>query len=73
MTRYFAGNSLAAFSRTAPAVVEATTAGKFDSAYVPSSIKVQNSDYAQTPDFGPATGTVHFRFDANVRHQLNKS
>lgn len=63
--RYFAGNSLASFSRTATAIVEVTTAGRFDSAYVSSAITFSGSppDYLQTPTF-TATGTIwtHYEF-----------
>jgi hypothetical protein len=40
MARYFAGNTLAAFSRTLITTVEDTTAGWFDSAFVPNGIIV---------------------------------
>lgn len=38
MARYFAGNSLAAFYRNAPGTIEITTAGRFNSAFVPNAI-----------------------------------
>ena len=39
-TRFFGGNTLAAFQRDSTLVAEVTTAGTFDSAYVPNSISV---------------------------------
>jgi len=63
MAKYFAGNSLAAFSRTTPTIAEVTTAGRFDSAFVSSGINLPNStDYIQTPTFS-ATGTIWLRAD----------
>lgn len=65
MTKYFAGNSLAAFKRSSAAIVESTTAGRFNSTYVSSSILISNlSAYLETPTFGPATGTIWIRADS---------
>lgn len=65
MARYFFGNTLASFFRSSSSVVESTTAGRFDSAYVPNAILVPSaSDYIQTmPFIGVASttdGWVHF-------------
>ncbi len=56
MARYFAGNTLAAFSRTLITTVEDTTAGWFDSAFVPNGI------------FVPASGggSLIARYNANA-------
>lgn len=52
-TRYFAGNSLAAFNRTAVALVDVTTANTFDSTYVSTAISFGTTanfvDYISTP------------------------
>jgi hypothetical protein len=63
-TQYFAGNSLASFFRTSPISVETTTAGRFNSTYVPSAITIPDNlaDYVQTAAFS-ATGTVWTAFD----------
>jgi hypothetical protein len=61
--RYFAGNSLASFKRSSVAVTEITTAGKFDSAFVPNAIALPNgSDFFDTEDFN-ATGTIWLHFE----------
>jgi hypothetical protein len=62
--RYCAVNSLAGCIRNSLSVVESTTAGTFDSAYVPNSIATPSSgtEYLQTYDF-LATGLVCTRFD----------
>lgn len=60
--RHFAGNSLAAFSRTSPSTAEVTTAGWFDSDFVSSAISVGGGQFVITPDFS-ASGTVWVRFD----------
>lgn len=63
MARYFAGNSLAAFARSALNIVESTTSGWFDSAYVASSILLPTiGSYIETAHFS-ATGTVWIRWD----------
>jgi hypothetical protein len=50
--RYFAGNTLAAFKRTSTAVVEITTAGRFDSSFVANGISVGGiGDYFETSTF----------------------
>lgn len=62
--RYFAGNSLAAFKRTTNAIVEATTSGYFDSAYVAAGIALSTStttDYIEAPQIS-ATGTIWLRW-----------
>jgi hypothetical protein len=65
-TRYFGGNSLAAFHRSNASVVEVTTAGTFDSAYVASAIKIldtsTNGNFIRTPTFS-ATGTLWVVWD----------
>lgn len=61
--RYFAGNSLAEFSRSSLTVVESTTSGKFDSTYVSSALSLSNvSDTATSTPFS-ATGTVWLAFE----------
>jgi hypothetical protein len=62
--RYFAGNSLAAFTRTSTTIIEDTTAGRYDSTYVSAALLVPAgaADYAETWAFS-ATGTVYARFD----------
>lgn len=68
MARYFGGNSLAAFFRNSTAVVEVTTGGRFDSAYVANAIVVTPTQgISIRPPFldgsTSLTGTVWFRFD----------
>lgn len=66
MTQYFASNSLAGMFRTSTAIVEATTAGRFDTAYTPLAISIPGagSDYASTQALpSAATGTQWIRFD----------
>ena len=66
--RYFAGNSLAAFLRSGVSITEVTTAGKYDSVYVPSAIFVPNTtDHVQTPTFS-AAGTVWVRSTINISY-----
>lgn len=64
MARYFAGNTLAAFSRNNTAPVEVSTAGSFDSTYVANSIQLNTNagGYIQSAPFS-ATGTVWLHFD----------
>jgi hypothetical protein len=73
--QYFAANSLAAFSRTTAGVVEITTAGWFNSAFVPHGIFLPGSGLgvAESPSFGPATGVAWTRFDLYIRTALNDS
>lgn len=65
MAQYFAGNSLAALFRTSTAVVEVTTAGRFDPLYTNLAISIPpNGEYAQTPLLpSAATGTSWIRLD----------
>lgn len=73
MARYFAVNSMAGCYRTAAAIVESTTAGRFDATYVSNSISVPNSTdsasikaTASNPFLDGSTsitGTFYFRFD----------
>jgi hypothetical protein len=69
MTRYFAGNTLGAFFRNQTDIVEVTTAGRFDSAFVPNGISIglTASGYAETWPFS-ATGTVWSHFELYVAH-----
>lgn len=65
MTKFFGGNSLAAFGRTSEVNDGDTTAGRFDSAYVSSGIHVlstSTSAYIRTPTFS-ATGDLWIRCD----------
>jgi hypothetical protein len=72
MARYFAVNSLAGAFRTITAIVEATTASRFDSAYVASAISLpansanDNIQIKQPFLDGSTslTGTFYVRFDA---------
>lgn len=66
-TRYFAGNTMAAFARTSVAVVEDTTANTFDSSYVSNSINAgtDNTGYAESAPFS-ATGIFWTRFDIYI-------
>lgn len=58
MARYFAGNTLASFFRSSNVVVESTSSGKFDSAFVPNAIYMPTGVvYAESYSFS-ATGTV---------------
>jgi hypothetical protein len=72
MARYFAGNTLATFLRSKSTVLENTTAGRFDSAYVPSCINgVANDDagYFETPAFSavaPPDFWLHFELYNNT-------
>jgi hypothetical protein len=63
MSQYFASNSLAGFFRSSTAIFEATTAGRFDSAYVSSYIAMNSvtSGYITSATFA-ASGTVWTRF-----------
>lgn len=58
--KLFAGNSLAAFDRSGITVVEATTAGKFDSTYVASSIFIPAGQYIDTYPFIDAASVTTF-------------
>lgn len=62
MARHFAGATLAAFFRSAANIVEDTTSGYFDSAYVSNCIKVTYGNTLTTANFS-ATGTVWFAFE----------
>jgi hypothetical protein len=66
MTKYFAGNSLAAFKRTTAAITDGdTTSGRFDTAYVSSAIHIgagSTGQYIETPPFS-ATGSFWLRYD----------
>lgn len=72
MARYFAFNSLARANRNSSAVVESTTAGRFDSTYVANAISVTNGS-ATTPDYAEviapfadgssSASTIWLRFD----------
>lgn len=55
MARYFAGNSLAAFSRLSTASAEVTTAGRHDPAFVSNSISIARSSYIESPALGSRT------------------
>lgn len=76
MNGYFGGNSLASFFRNTTANVEVTTAGRFDSAFVASAIKVlsnsPSNDYIETPAFS-ATGTVWMHFEAYLVGSMSGS
>lgn len=64
--RYFAGNTLASFLRSAPSVIESTTSGWHDASYVSNSINLIGSDTASfigTPVLDIEEGEVWFRFD----------
>lgn len=66
MAKYFAGNTLASFFRTAVTIQETTTASRFDSAFVPNSINntaSSSTDYMQTVDMGSVTGTTWTHFE----------
>lgn len=64
--RYFAGNSLAAFFRSAVTISESTTAGRFDSAFVSNSILIPSgNEYIQKTNT-TVSGTNWFRFDVYV-------
>lgn len=73
MVRYFAVNSMAGCYRTAAAIVEAATAGRFDATYVSNAISVPNvtdtasiKATASNPFLDGSTsitGTFYFRFD----------
>ena len=67
MTRYFAGNSLAAFARNSTDLTEITTAGRFDSNYVARALDLGGSGtrFAETPYFPAAhsSGVFRVRFD----------
>lgn len=66
MARYCGVNSLAGGLRNSINVLETTTAGKFDSAYVSNGILVgaSSAEFFDTHDFfTTATGVVWFRFD----------
>lgn len=62
MTRYFAGNTLAAFLRSGPTVQEVTTAGRFDATYVTNAIIIPQGEQVDSPVFSasPVTLYVHF-------------
>jgi hypothetical protein len=65
-TRLFAFNTLAGAKRSGSGVVEDTTAGRFDSAYVANAIKVPSGAFIDTPPLfdGSASVTELFtRFD----------
>lgn len=61
MTKYFAGNSLAAFVRSSSSIVEVTTSGRFDSAFVASGINIPDG-FLETHVLTTAT-TIWLRFD----------
>lgn len=66
MARYFAGNTLAAFRRTASSIVESTTAGTFDSTYVGNSILVPGYVFLETPRFDAGTLWTHVEVQLNA-------
>lgn len=71
--RYFAGNTLAAFKRTNVTIVETTTAGTYDSAYVESAIELSgpaDTDFIESYAFS-AIGTVYVRFDVQFSSVAN--
>jgi hypothetical protein len=66
--RYFAGNSLAAFTRSNTTWLENTTAGFFDSTYVANCLSIGSgggTDYIESWQFS-ATGTIYVRFDVRI-------
>lgn len=63
MTKYFAGNSLAAFSRTSPSIVESTSTSVRDTAYVPNAINLKQNTNISTPVFASPATTMWLRFD----------
>jgi len=67
MARYFAGNSLASFSRNSVTIIEDATSGRFDSALVPYGLRVTGSSegaiYAEAELNANAAGTVWFHFE----------
>jgi hypothetical protein len=68
MARYFAGNTLANFLRNSANVIEITTAGRFDSAFVPNAISIPGSnfgnEYVEARLNADATGNVWVHFEA---------
>ncbi|CDO34215.1 hypothetical protein [Novosphingobium sp. KN65.2] len=69
MTKFFGGNSLAAFARTNALFVDGnTTSGRFDSAYVANCLYCPSggaNNTIDTPEFTvAATGEFYLRFDA---------
>lgn len=71
MAKYFAGNSLACFSRSVGSIVEATTAGTFDSSFVSNAITVNTvNDYIEAPAVS-ITGTFWVRFDYYLTNSYN--
>jgi hypothetical protein len=65
-TRLFAFNTLAGAKRSSSAVVEDTTAGRFDSSYVANSIKVPDTRFIDTPPLFDGSSSVtelFLRFD----------
>ena len=67
MARYFAGNAMAAFSRSSAGLTEITTAGRFDSNYVSRALDLggDGTRFAETPNFPTAhsSGVFRVRFD----------
>lgn len=64
MAQYFAGNSMAAFSRTSASILETTTGGTFDSTYVANSIQFNAGvDTATSWNFSATGSTIWARFD----------
>lgn len=63
-TRYFAGNSLAAFKRTTSTIVENATAGRFNATYVSQcfTVPADAAIYAESTTFS-ATGIIYYRLD----------
>lgn len=71
MTRYFAGNTLAAFQRSKATVVESTAGGTFDATYVPASIACppDGAAYFDSIEFNavsPAEFWLHFELYNNT-------
>lgn len=64
MARYFWGNTLASFFRSAAGVVEVTTAGRFDSAFVANAISIGVGEFIETMPFVDASSantlSAHF-------------
>ncbi|MGX7896902.1 hypothetical protein [Tsuneonella sp. HG222] len=62
-TKYFAGNSLAALTRTNVAMVETTLANRFNSSFVSSGLTTGGTTGAFATATFAATGTVWLKFD----------
>lgn len=61
MARYFAGNTLAAFKRSAVSIVESSYGNSFDAAYVANSITIANQgDFIESPAFIDAPSATTF-------------